>query len=158
MQQREPVSLLDIAPAYEDVSIDGERTVRVKGLSANSVIALMRRFPALQGILAGKGITREALADIAPEAIPPLIAAACGLGGDANAEANAAGLSFEAQFDILAAMGRLTFTSGFGPFVAKLMTTFGGASEAAKAGKVPDTKLRSRPPNSEAPATPPSST
>jgi hypothetical protein len=56
----------------------------------------------------------------APEVINALIAAAVGKPGDPDAEADAAEVPLEIQMDILEAVGRLTFRSGFGPFVARI--------------------------------------
>ena len=59
-------------------------------------------------------------------------------------------LGLEIQFDILEAIGRLTFTRGFAPFAERIMA-LANAANSASFSKVPDMKL----PEASKPSSPP---
>jgi hypothetical protein len=131
------VSLLDIAPSSKQI-----HGVTVCGISAHGLAMLLPRFPELQQLMKGQGLSPEQIIKIAPTAVAAIIAAGCGLAGDEKAEAIASRMPVEQQFDFLEAIGSVTFTSGFGPFVKRLELL----SEVAFAnfGKVQDTNLHPR--------------
>jgi len=113
--------LLDIAPATTIVVV-GETEVVVAGLSVRSVASLLARYPELRAMLAQQAgaITVDSLVSMIPHAIAGIIAAGCGMPGDADAEAKAEAVPLEAQADLLDAILRLTMPRGVGPFVARL--------------------------------------
>jgi hypothetical protein len=122
--QNPGLSLLDIGPIYELVAIPGrEQSLRVQGLSAETLFALVLRFPELEALLNGLGVRREAIPKVAPATMAAIIVAATqpDMIGDPEAEAIAKALPVELQFDICDAMARLSFRSGFGPFVQRLL-------------------------------------
>ena len=112
--------LLDIAPVagakvtIRDVEID------VNGLSLGDIAALIGRFPKLVEVFSRQDDAVATIMKSGPEIIAAVIAAGCGMTNDEAAEARAAGLSLEEQFDILVEVLRLTMPAGPRPFVEKL--------------------------------------
>ena len=150
----EELSLLDIAPVTETVAINEMQKVKVYGLSAAGIMSLLQRFPEVKKWFRGaEKMNLTALANEMPTAFAAVIAAGCGEANDPKAEQIAASLAIEQQIDILEAIGRLTFTRGFGPFTGRL-TALARAAEAVNFGRALDTK--SPPPSS--PALPPDMT
>lgn len=139
MTKREALSLMDIAPRTEQVEINDEVTLRVRGLSAEAIKDLMIRFPDLGGLMIGEGIRRESIVTLGPAVISALCAAACGELGNDDAERMASELPIETQLDILEALGRCTFSKGFGPFAERVAVI--AAALSGPAGKAPDMSL-----------------
>jgi hypothetical protein len=142
-REHQGLSLSDIAKRYEDVPV-GEKEedfLRVYGISAEVCLTLLNRFPDLLGkAMAGGGVKFNDLVAAAPGAISVVIAAATGHPGDEEVEEDAASLPIEIQMDILEAVGRLTFRSGFGPFAQRIMNLANAASSVSS-GAVPGMKL-----------------
>lgn len=113
------VGLLDIAPAVETVTVRGT-PLPVYGVSAAGVAYLLGKFPELRKLLTGYSMDQDKLLSLAPEVIAAVIASGCGVPGDKDAEAIAATLSVNEQYDLVAAIWRLTMPDGVGPFVQKL--------------------------------------
>jgi hypothetical protein len=119
-------SLIDIAAISEKVAVAGHK-LEVFGISARGIAALLQRFPELQDLIRGKTPDAKTVIEVAPNAIEAIIASGTGNAGDEASEAAAGRLGVEAQFDVLAAIIRLTMPSGFGPFVARLTAAMGQA-------------------------------
>lgn len=132
------LSLIDIGEATERIP-HGETSITVHGLSAKSLLFLMQRFPLLRDWASGAGFQMTDLITVSPEILAAVIAAACGGPGDEDVEAVAGRLGAETQLDILEAIGRLTFKSGFGPFVHRI-TVLADALVSANSGKASGTK------------------
>lgn len=131
------LGLLDIAPAYEDVPV-ADAMLRVYGITSEDVIALFQRFPDAKNWFGGGKIDMAALGRTAPEAIKAIIAAACRACGNLRAEERAGQFTVEEQLNILEAIGRLTFRSGFGPFVARL-ASIARLAVSENSGRAPGT-------------------
>jgi hypothetical protein len=154
MSAKKPgLNLADLAPMSEDVPI-GDSYLTVHGISAKAGLEIFKRFPKLVGMISGEAFNLGAFLTVAPDAVAAIIAAATGDLGDEVAEGKAAGLGIETQFDILEAVGRLTFTKGFAPFAERVMALAGGASSALSS-KVPDMKSPPASKPSSPPDTPP---
>ncbi len=138
MSTKPGLNLADLAPMHEDVPI-GDSFLRVHGISANIGLAIFKRFPKILGMMTGDGFNLGTFVSVAPDAVAALIAAAAGDSGDEKAEQAAAALALETQFDILEAVGRLTFTKGFAPFAERIMA-LAGVANSARYSKVPDMK------------------
>lgn len=123
------LSLRDIGGLYEDVKVgDGDGDfIRVKGVSAKVALDIINRFPAtmVKALQAGE-FNVTVLLKTAPEVINAIIAAATG-----SPEEDADNLPLELQMDMLEAIGRLTFRSGFGPFVARIKALGAGLDSAS---------------------------
>jgi len=140
------LSLRDIAKLHEDVKIgDAEdQFVRVNGLSAQVALAILNRYPAVLGkALEGEGFKFADAIKAAPEVLSSIIVA--GTGGkfdDEEALEDASALPLEVQMDVLEAIGRLTFRSGFGPFVRRIVALAEAAQRGGNDtyGRVPDMK------------------
>lgn len=133
------LSLLDIGIPFELVPI-GDKKLRVQGLSSEDVTAIFARFPDALKWLSPGGLKPEDMVKIGPEAIAAVIAAASGMPGNPEAESVARALPVEAQLDVLAATGRLTFKSGFGPFVQRIVA-LAVEARSVSYGKATDTSL-----------------
>jgi hypothetical protein len=129
------LNLADIAPMYEDIPI-GDSFLRVHGISAKDGLSVFQRYPKVLGMIA-EGFNLGAFLSVAPDAVAAIIAAASGHPNDAQAEEAASNLVIETQTDILEAIGRLTFTKGFAPFVKRIMALADEANSASYS-KVPD--------------------
>jgi hypothetical protein len=123
------LNLTDLAPMYEDVPI-GESFLRVSGISAKTGLEIFRRFPNISGMTSGTTFNLGTFLAAAPDAVAAIIAAATGDLGDESAEQSASELPIEIQFDILEAVGRLTFTKGFAPFAERIMALADAANSA----------------------------
>lgn len=141
MAKEQGLSLLDIGLPTEQIPV-GDKFLTVTGISAEDVFNLFQRFPEVQALIGG-GVKLSDFAVTAPAALAAVIAAGAGNPGDAAAEALARRLPIEAQLDIIEAIGRLTFKSGFGPFVERVVA-FGNAAASVNFGKAPD--MNSPPP------------
>lgn len=136
------VSLLDIAPATETVSVAG-KDIPVFAISAKSVASIMRRFPEVAMLLSGKAemVDTNSFYDLAPNAIAAVIAAGVGSPDSKEFEEKAATLSLDQQLDLLEAILRLTIPGGLRPFAEKLQRMGVVASRVeGPSGKGVDTK------------------
>lgn len=153
MSTKSGLSLADIAPMTEDVAI-GDQVLTVHGVSAKMCLEIFKRFPKVMGMVSGEGFNLGAFLTVAPDAVAAIIAAATGDLNDEAAEEAAGNLPVELQFDILEAVGRLTFTRGFAPFVERIMV-LAGEVRSGQASKVPDMKSPQASKASSPPDTPP---
>lgn len=151
MSNEPGLTLADLAAMSEKVPV-GTSFIEVKGISAHNALAIFRRFPKLLKMI--NGFDLGAFLEVAPEAAAAIIAAGTGHFDDAEAEEAAAGIAIETQYDILEAIGRLTFKSGFGPFVERIIKLGGNVPSFAHSGKVP---ALNSPPASK-PSSPPATT
>jgi hypothetical protein len=126
-----PKSLLDLVEATETVA-----EVPVYGLSIEGVATLLLRFPELRALMGGGDVDANALASKAPAAVGAIVAAGLGHPGEDAHELAARRLSINTQLDFLAAILRLTFPQGVGPFVEKLTAL--GAALAVPAPSAPE--------------------
>lgn len=143
MKDDQGLSLRDLAKRYEKVRVgEGEGDfVRVYGLSAEMCLALLNRHPdILVKALQGRGVGFNDIIRAAPGVLSAILAAGTGNMGDEEVEEDAKHLPIEVQTDMLEAIGRLSFRSGFGPFVERIMKLARGAGTSASSGKVPDMK------------------
>lgn len=121
------LNLADIAPMSEDVPI-GDSFLRVHGIGAKDGLEIFKRFPKIVGMVSGDKFNLGAFLTVAPDAVAAIIATAAGDAGGTKAEASAAALPLETQFEIMEAVGRLTFSKGFAPFMEKIIALVNGAS------------------------------
>jgi hypothetical protein len=103
------VGLLDIRVKKGKAKIDDEQEVDVVGLSFDDISDLLERYPALEEILSGKIRGFTEMIKKLPEAAAALVAASTGNMGDPEAERAARRLPMGVQWDIVQAMGRVTF-------------------------------------------------
>lgn len=137
MSNQPGLSLADLAAMTEDVPI-GTSTLKVQGISTKNALAVFQRFPQLAKMADGFKISDIIV--VAPGALAAIIAAGVGKLGDEEAEEQASQIALETQFDIVEAIGRLTFKSGFAPFAQRLLKL----ADVARSGnftKVPSTNL-----------------
>jgi hypothetical protein len=113
------VGLLDIAPSFKTVSVNGA-DVNVTGISAKGVAYMLGRFPEFRAIFLGGGMKSENIMETGPQMVAAMIAAGTGSPGDVDAERIADGLNLEAQFDLIEAIIDATMPKGAGPFVKRL--------------------------------------
>jgi hypothetical protein len=137
------VSLLDIAPVKESVTIRGV-DLPVNGLTAMHIASLFAKFPEIRRIVTtsspGKNVI-ESLINRAPEAAGLLVCA--GTGADLEDKEKlephlrqALSLNFGEQFEILQKVIDLTFPKGLPSFLEgleRLMVASGGALGKAPA-------------------------
>jgi hypothetical protein len=113
-------SLLDIGDLTEEVEVRGVK-LTVRGLTAGHVFQLFSEFPDMRKAFDGK-----TLLNLGPELLAKIIAMGLGHPRDKDIEARAMSMGAGDQIVIIAAMQRLTFPDGIGPFVeqiTKLMTS-----------------------------------
>lgn len=120
MSTKPGLNLADIAPQHVDVPI-GDSFLRVQGISVKQALDLFVRFPKVAGMVTGEGFSIAAFVGAAPDAIAAIIATASGSHCDVEAEAGVERLPMDVQFEVLEAVGGLTFTKGFAPFVEKVI-------------------------------------
>ena len=125
VQKTEPIGLLDVMPMTEQVQINERQSILVQGISSKAIWSLLKRFPLLQGLIVGGGITPADIVAFGPQVVAAICAAAAGYLDNEAAEEKAASLSIEVQYNILEAMGRCTFSKGFGPFRQRLRAALG---------------------------------
>lgn len=132
------LSLADIGRLHEDVPV-GDSFIRVHGISAEMALALLREHPeVLAKAMQGGGVKFNDIIKAAPDVVSAIVAAATG-----GKAADAKLVPIEIQMDILEAASRLTFKSGFGPFVKRITAMAeGGALPSASSGVVRDTNLQ----------------
>lgn len=135
---KDGLSLRDIARLHEEVPV-GESFIKVNGISAQLALAILNAYPAvLAKAFQGDGMKFADMIKAAPEVLSAIIVS--GTGGkfdDEEAIEDAAALPLEIQMDILEAIGRLTFKSGFGPFANRIVA-LANAAQSGNRGKVPD--------------------
>ena len=127
------VSLVDIAPAVERVTIRGQQ-IEVFGVSAAGVAMLLARFPDLRKLFAGRDVGADEIMGVGGDLVAAIIAAGTGDPGDEVAEEAAGRLGIDEQADLLAAILRVTLPKGVGPFVEKLLALGGALGDASGAG------------------------
>lgn len=119
-------SLLDIGPLTEEVEIRGTK-LEVQGLTAGHLFQLFAEFPDMRRLLdAKKGNPQDVMLSLAPDLIAKIIAIATGQPHNKETEAKAKTMGAGDQLSILAAVQRLSFPEGIGPFVdrvTKLLTS-----------------------------------
>jgi hypothetical protein len=120
MEHKQGLSLLDIAPSKEKVDVGDGQQLEVQGISSRDLLTLIQRFPEMQKFMSIGSIKATDILNMAPTTVSGIIAAACGHVGDENYEKAADRLSMEAQLNLIEAIGRCTFRSGFGPFVMRI--------------------------------------
>ncbi len=153
MSKKPGLNLADLAPMSEDVTI-GDSYITVTGISAKIGLAIFKRYPKILGMVSGEGFNLGTFLTVAPDAVAAIIAASTGELGDVKAEEAAGNLPVETQFDILEAVGRLTFTRGFAPFAERIMA-LAGAANSGLSSKVPVMKSPPASKPSSLPDTPP---
>jgi hypothetical protein len=124
-------SLLDIAPLRMRVKI-GHAEIECQGISAEDLVRLVDRFPALGKRLFPGAATPSAgdidagsLLAAVPQAVHAIIAIGTGNGGKPEEEAAAARLPVGVQTDLLEAIIELSLPGGIVPFVERLTSLFG---------------------------------
>lgn len=115
----EAISLMDLKRRSETIELSIGPFI-VYGLTADDMMGLLTRFPSLQGLSIGRGIGVAAIQQFGPTVMGAIIAAGAGHSGNEDAEAGARNLPISEQVEILEAIGRCTFTKGFGPFRRKI--------------------------------------
>lgn len=147
---------MDLIARREKVAINGNgEYLEVRGVSAQDVATLLEKFPALQKVFLGRGISIDDLRALAHDCIGSIIAAGFGKLGDEETENAANALPLEFQTDCIEAIGRATLPSGFGPFANRVTAAFGGL-HSAPAGRPPATNSPKGSPPSTDLRTPPS--
>lgn len=137
------VALTDIAPQSQEC-----HGVTVTGISSKGMAYLFGAFPELAKLSIGQGIKPAEIFKMAPKAIPAIIAAGCGSIANEAAEEIAGSLPIETQLDLLEMIGRLTFPSGLGPFVERILALSKHVS--GEVSKVQDMSLQPPLKNSQA--------
>jgi hypothetical protein len=137
MSKQPGLNLADLAPMSVDVPV-GESYLTVYGISAKNGLAILKRFPALANMLSGGFKLAEFIA-VAPDAVACIIAASTGNLGNEAAEKAAGSIGIETQFDLLEAIGGLTFKNGFGPFAQRILA-LADAVNSGSSTRVPDMK------------------
>lgn len=113
-------SLLDIGPLTEEVELQGVK-ITVQGLTAGHIFQLFSKFPDMRKLIDNKqGNPQEVLLTLAPELIAKIIAMATGHPNDKAIEDKAMTMGAGDQVAILAAIQRLSFRDGIGPFVDRV--------------------------------------
>ena len=148
MSKHPGLSLADIAAMSEDVPV-GDGFIKVHGISAGKALEIVKRFPALSKMLGGNFKGADIIGSM-PDAVAAIIAASVGGLGDENVEIDAANIPLEIQFDLLEAIGGLTFKNGFAPFAQRIVA-LAEKADFASFTKVPAMKS---PPQSK-PSSPP---
>lgn len=128
--------------------------IEIHGLSARAILGMMDNWSAVQKFLVGLTISNEEAFKAAPGVLIRIIAHGV-TPVDAPpsalllAEEAAADLPASLQLLLMTAIWNMTFTEGFGPFMARMRVIAGAASVGD--GKAPDMKSRRRsrtsPPN-----------
>jgi hypothetical protein len=116
------VSLLDIADdVQKTVPIRG-KDIPVHGLSANAIVALLKEFPELRALIAGRAMSldMDQIMQLAPNVLAALIAAGTGHPGDQQMIKAAGNLATGEQFELIYAIADQTFPQGLNSFLEKL--------------------------------------
>ncbi len=134
----ERLGLLDLRRKAQVVSFSDGREAEVVGLSTGNVGDLMERFVPMQKYFMGAPVTVAEILATTPEAIPLIIAMGFKQADNPEAVEAAADLTIEEQSELLEAIGKATFTRGFGPFDLRLRA-LGLAVKGEETGRVPAT-------------------
>jgi hypothetical protein len=141
MSKKPGLSLADIGEACEDVPVR-DSFLRVYGLAAEDVLGLLNKYPeVLSKALKGAAKISD-FVKAAPEVIGAIIAKASREEDEDAATEIARRIPLETQMNILEAVGRLTFTDGFGPFVKRVMALQSAAVRFASSGEATATNSR----------------
>ena len=132
MSRQPGLTLADIGNQAEELPI-GDRYITVHGISCRKALDIFKRFPALAKMVSG--FNAADLLGAMPDAVAAIIVASVG-----GSEEDADNLSIELQLDLLECIGRLTFKSGFGPFVKRVMALSDSVVASVPSIKVPDMK------------------
>lgn len=118
-----PITLLDIAPVAEKVTIQGKE-FEVSGVSAETLASLLAQLPELRMLIGGKEMDesmQQALMVAAPHVLGAILCAAMGADWRNEDEVAAAcKLSAGDQFAVLETAIRLTFPQGVANFMEGL--------------------------------------
>ena len=144
----EKLGLLDLRRKAQVVTFFDGRESEVVGLSTGNVADLMDKFVPMQKFFMGAPVTVAEIVATTPEAIPLIIAMGFREGDNPEAVEAARDLTIEEQSELLEAIGKATFTRGFGPFDARLRAL--GLAVKGETGKAPDTTSQ-RPPQPSSP-------
>lgn len=135
------VGLLDIAPRGGSVTINGE-AYPVNGLSAASIVQILRQFPELLALFggAGEGVDMLSIAAKSEDALTAILAHGLGLNGQAEYEEGLSRLALDEKAEVFAAVLKETLPNGVVPFVQTLeklmkLASAGEGQAAARAGK-----------------------
>jgi hypothetical protein len=121
-------SLLDIGPLTEEVEIRGVK-LEVQGLTAGHIFQLFSKFPDMRKLIDTKqGNVQEVILTLAPDLIARIISMALGEAGNKEIEDKAKTMGAGDQMTILAAIQRLSFPDGIGPFVERVTALMTSAS------------------------------
>lgn len=136
--------LLDLAPAEETVPIRGKNLL-VRGVPSKGIIAILRRFPDLAGVIEGGTSDVEKLAAlvmaIGGDVIVAIIVAGLGHAGDKAYEDKAETLPVGDQFSLILATLRASFPNGLASLAAEIKALRGASAETPT---VSATKSRKR--------------
>lgn len=102
----EGVSITDIAPNDE----------QLKGLPLRIVTRLVKEYPKIVSVLAGGGLSAEAIVEQGPDAVEMIIAAGWGKAGDKAAMEKAGNLELPEQIRLVSEIIAKTLGGGAGPF------------------------------------------
>lgn len=152
-KEEQGLSLLDIGTLAETVTLTNGKKLLVYGISVEGLFGIFNRFPEVGKWFKGGKLEMKDLIEQAPAAIAAIIAAGSGFSGNEEAETKAALIPVESQLDILEVLVRLTFKSGFGPFVQRIVA-LSKAAESLSFGRVPDMMSRPVPKNASSTDTP----
>ena len=136
----ERLSIFDLRRRTQVVTFSDGREVEVFGLSTGNISDLMEKFVPLQKFFMGAPVTVGEILTTAPEAIPLIIAQGFREGDNPEAVKVAADLTIEEQSELLEAIGKATFTRGFGPFDSRLRA-LGLAVKGEETGRASATTL-----------------
>jgi hypothetical protein len=125
-------SLLDIGPLTEEVEVRGV-SLTVHGLTAGHLFQLFAEFPDMRKMLKKEigSSPQEMMLALAPDLIAKIIAMVTGDAHNKEAEAKAKEIGASDQLSIMAAVQRLSFPEGIGPFVERVTGLMTSASTRA---------------------------
>lgn len=115
------IKLTDIAPRTTVVKISAGE-IEVGKISAGEIAALALRFPALAALVGAEGsgpAVAKLLSEAAPEALPAIVAMACGMPGRRGEEGAKSLLAVD-QLKILAEIAENSFPDGIASFFEAL--------------------------------------
>lgn len=117
------VGFMDVAPLGELVPVGGQK-VLFHGITLEHLAFLFGLFPELEALVKGEteSFSVEMIFKTAPRAVAFIIA--CGTGSPMDeiekVAAHAARFPMETQYDIIAAIVRMTMPGGVGPFMERV--------------------------------------
>jgi len=146
MTKEQGLGLRDIAALSERIPVGDIDVLEVFGISAKDILEIFLRFPMTHAWVSGAGVDLVEVPKVAPMVLAAILAAGCHALGDEEAEKRASELPAEVQLDCLEAIGRLTFRSGFGPFVKRVFALAAvAASEIFGRGRDTNSQPPSKP-------------